>query len=128
MKRRIRMPKKICAGDGCNNLVSMSVSRCPKCSTQKSIDKSHHNSKYDEMVRDPLVVKFYRSTLWKTVRKYVLNRDNNLCQHCLKDNNIKSAELVHHIIELKEDMSKGLDPNNCISVCKSCHNKINHKY
>lgn len=122
------MPKKICAGDGCNSLVSMSVSRCPKCGTQKNINKSEHNRKYDMLVRDPLIVKFYRSTPWKTVRKYVLNRDNNLCQHCLEDNTVKSAELVHHIVELKEDITKGLDPSNCVSVCKSCHNKITHKY
>ena len=122
------MPKKICSGDGCNNLVRMSESRCPMCQSQKYLDKSEHNRKYDEIVRDPVTVKFYRSTSWKTVRRYVLNRDNNLCQHCLRDNVVKSAELVHHIIELKEDISKGLDPSNCISVCKACHNKIEHKY
>ena len=124
------MPKKICLGSSCNNLVEMNGKYCPSCAKGKAIDKQAHNKKYDRLIRDPLIVKFYHSRAWKKVRQFILVRDNFLCQHCLKaeEPQITSAELVHHITELKEDMSKGLSPNNLVSVCKPCHNAIDHKY
>jgi len=124
------MPKKICLGSSCNNLVDMKSKYCPSCAKGKAIEKQEHNRKYDKHVRDPLIVKFYHSMAWKKTREYVLIRDNFLCQHCLKMDSpqITSAELVHHIVELKEDWSRKLDTKNLISVCKSCHNAIDHKY
>jgi len=122
------MPKKICPGKGCDNLINMKEKRCPSCAPIKKAEKAEHNKKYDKKVRDPRLVKFYHSKAWNTVRQYVLVRDNHLCQECLKENQITSAEIVHHKIEIRDDFSKALDPNNCVSVCKSCHNKIDHKY
>ena len=96
------MPKKICLGSSCNNLVEMNGKYCPSCAKGKAIDKQAHNKKYDRLIRDPLIVKFYHSRAWKKVRQFILVRDNFLCQHCLKaeEPQITSAELVHHITEL----------------------------
>ena len=124
------MPKKICLGSRCNNLVEMKDRYCPSCAKGKAIEKQEHNKKYDQLVRDPKIVKFYHSRPWKITREYILVRDNFLCQHCLKMDppQITSAELVHHIIELKEDWSMRIATTNLVSVCKACHNAIDHKY
>lgn len=115
------LPKKICLGDGCNTLIKMKSKYCSDCGKVKAMNKRDHNRKYDEFVRDAEIVRFYHSTAWKRVRSYVLIRDNHLCQECLKNGIIRSAELVHHIVEVKDDWSKKLSVENCISICSKCH-------
>ncbi|MBI9014366.1 MAG: HNH endonuclease [Clostridiales bacterium] len=87
-------------------------------------EKREKNRKYDQYVREEEIVKFYHSREWKKVREAVLIRDNYLCQNCIKDNIIKSAEIVHHIVEIKDDWSKRLSISNCKSLCLKCHNSI----
>ncbi|MEB8101044.1 HNH endonuclease [Staphylococcus xylosus] len=67
---------------------------------------------------------FYHSKAWKVLREIALDRDNNLCQLCLKEGNITDANVVHHIIYVDDDFSKALNLDNLMSVCYSCHNKI----
>lgn len=67
---------------------------------------------------------FYRSSAWRTLRHMALDRDNYLCQMCLKENKFKTAEIVHHIVYVTEDFSKALELNNLMCVCSACHNKI----
>ncbi|MCH4891193.1 HNH endonuclease [Acidaminobacter sp. JC074] len=118
------MPKKICRGKNCKNLVPMNGKYCPQCAKVAAMDKQEKNKHYDQNVREPKLVNFYHSKEWQKVRQAALLRDYHLCQECLKHNVIKSAEIVHHIIEIKDDWSKRLQIDNCQSVCKSCHNKL----
>nr|WP_275591513.1 HNH endonuclease signature motif containing protein [Mammaliicoccus sp. A-M4] len=46
-----------------------------------------------------------------------------LCQECLRQGYYQQANVVDHIIELKDDWSKRLDKDNLIPLCHSCHNK-----
>ncbi|PAE58568.1 HNH endonuclease, partial [Bacillus licheniformis] len=34
------------------------------------------------------------------------------------------ADMVHHIVEVKQDWSKRLDLSNLESLCNACHNKV----
>ena len=68
---------------------------------------------------------FYHTTAWKDVRIYVLHRDQMLCQDCLKKGMYTPAEEVHHVVELTpenvNDPSIALNPDNLVSLCRSCH-------
>lgn len=57
------------------------------------------------------------------VREYVLFRDKHTCQRCKgkKKNNILN---VHHIESRK---TGGDSPDNLITLCETCHNKIHQK-
>jgi hypothetical protein len=57
---------------------------------------------------------------WKELAQKVRIRDNFTCQYCGKGN----ATSVHHIIprRIKIDNS----PDNLITLCRSCHIKIEH--
>lgn len=70
---------------------------------------------------------FYNSKLWQTTRKQVLNRDHYTCCHCPM-----RAEEVHHIIPLDQsnigDYSIVFNPDNLMSLCKSCHSKITNGF
>ena len=68
---------------------------------------------------------FYNSSAWKQTRQCVLKRDRYKCQQpgCKR-----TAEEVHHIIELTEknvnDIKVSLNINNLTSLCGDCHKRI----
>ena len=68
---------------------------------------------------------FYKSQAWKKMRDYCFKRDVGLCQDCLKDGKIVSAEEVHHIIPITtqniDDESITLNETNLVSLCRECH-------
>lgn len=70
---------------------------------------------------------FYNSKAWKECRKQVLRRDLYTCAYCYG-----RASEVHHVIELTpqniNDMSIALNPDNLLSLCHSCHDKITKGY
>jgi len=112
-------PLKICKK--CKALTRNAEGYCDdhiksKDDTTKQYDKS----------RDDKYVKFYNSSGWKKLRRYILSRDSGLCKCCLEKGEVVLADIVHHIIETKVDWSMRLEASNLISVCTSCHNKI-HK-
>ena len=56
----------------------------------------------------------------------VLVRDNFTCQDC-KDADISLASLeVHHILPWKDNVNSRYDPENGVTLCKSCH-RMRHK-
>lgn len=66
---------------------------------------------------------FYDSRIWKDCRRAVLRRDLFTCRDC----NARASE-VHHIIELTPDNISdpmiALNPDNLVSLCHACHDKI----
>lgn len=59
----------------------------------------------------------------ETLRKSIRERDNFTCQLCGKKEVNSNSFDIHHI-----DYNKyNLDPNNLITLCKSCHMKTNYK-
>lgn len=67
---------------------------------------------------------FYKSTAWEKCRDYILSRDLGLCQICLPTVGPVPASTVHHKEHLRDNWERRLDPDNLISVCASCHNKL----
>ncbi|WP_090951771.1 HNH endonuclease [Parageobacillus thermantarcticus] len=119
-------PLRPCNKIGCTNLT-----RDRYCEQHKHLAKQRQRSRqndkdYDKYKRNQQARAFYHSKEWERIRLAALARDNFLCQHCLRNNRITPADMVHHIIEIKRDWSRRLDLDNLISLCNSCHNKIPH--
>lgn len=66
---------------------------------------------------------FYRSKEWLLLRSVKLN-NNPLCEVCLKNNKVKSAQDIHHIKDIKDRPDLRLDYSNLQSLCYECHNNI----
>lgn len=108
--------KRPCAEFGCNNLT-----------TKFYCEKHQRNShKYYNKSRDKKYDSFYKTSAWVRLRNVAFERDNGLCQQCLKKGILKRADVVHHIVEIREDWSKRLELNNLESLCHACHNQL-HK-
>ena len=67
---------------------------------------------------------FYLTTAWRKIRAVALVRDHYLCQYCLQEGRLTTAELVHHIkpIEMYPELALVLD--NLVSLCGACHNRV----
>ncbi|WBL53610.1 HNH endonuclease [Bacillus phage yong1] len=113
-----RKPLRVCPAPGCPSLTRDRY--CDEHKTQQQEETKHYN----KHSRNKTITSFYKSTDWKRTRQLGLIRDNYLCQHCLKDHCFTPADMVHHIVEVKEDWSKRLDLDNLVSLCNACHNKV----
>lgn len=58
-------------------------------------------------------------TAWDRIRKEVMQRDQRLCQPCLKNNRATAAHAVDHIIPKAKGGTDDL--SNLQAICRACH-------
>lgn len=123
--------KKPCNKVGCYNLVEYPRVYCEAHQEYEDRLRASKFKQYDNERKDDEVWNFYRTKEWFKFRKYILARDNNLCQECLKEGKYTKGNTIHHIIPVRqgqEGWNKRLEEDNVITVCESCHSKIHrHK-
>lgn len=110
-------PQKKCNHAGCNTLVDYNVSYCKKheATSKKQLYKdrfSESNEKFH---------KFYKTKRWERTSKQ-FRLKNPLCIECLANGIVRKADVVDHIVELKDDWDKRLDWDNLQSLCHEHHN------
>lgn len=92
-----------------------------------------HDSKYDcgrKPIRKKKVTdkdKFRWTKVWQSKREEIKERDNYLCQVCMRklydprvQFNYDNLE-VHHAISLEDDFERRLDNDNLITICNFHH-------
>lgn len=85
-------------------------------------------SRYESEEKNTLKSKgFYQSRAWRNTRKLALQRDNFLCQHCLRKKRITPATEVHHKKELEDYPKLALDLDNLECLCWDCHEATKKK-
>lgn len=71
--------------------------------------------------------KFRGKSAWKRKREEIKERDNFVCQVCVRNlyNPLRIYETdnlqVHHVIPLEKDYNKRLDNDNLITLCERHH-------
>lgn len=107
----------------CRKIIPYGLTYCEDC--QKIMDdqvekiKAKRTANYDRFRRDKKSKAFYNSDPWKMLSAKKLQDDKYRCQVCGA-----IATEVHHIVPIKKDWFKRFDINNLMSVCTSCHNKL----
>lgn len=117
----ISIPKKKCNKNNCNELIDYRNKYCEK--HKELINQSNKDYERYRNERDKTYIQFYQGRVWKSTRKSVMLEFDYVCQECIRQGYYKQANVVDHIIELKDDWSKRLDKDNLIPLCHSCHNK-----
>ena len=56
---------------------------------------------------------------WERIRKLVLQRDNRLCQPCLRKSRVTPAAAVDHILAKAKGGTDELE--NLEAICRPCH-------
>jgi len=67
--------------------------------------------------------KLYKTKRWRQLRLVVISRDFGLCQECKRRDVISKGNIVHHIVEARDDLTKFWDVDNLELSCAACHNK-----
>lgn len=102
---------------------------CNKCN--KIVDNKHNcRDKTAEKIYNKVnrpFEEFYQSYAWRKKREQILKRDAGLCQECSRNGLTTYGNIVHHIIEVKEDYSLRLVDDNLEVICANCHNKEHGK-
>lgn len=121
----VTKPLRPCNKIGCRNITSQTY--CEEHSYIPEERKKERDKHYNRYKRDQETQKFYDGRAWRRTREQIMMRDNGMCQHCLKENKIIHADVVHHIKYFKDYPELALDIKNLISLCHACHNKIHSK-
>ncbi len=73
----------------------------------------------------------YGSKAWKYLRLQVKDRDNWLCQSCLRagrEKMVETSDPVHHKKPHNGDRGLFFDKDNLESICQSCHDSAMQKF
>lgn len=99
-----------------------------KCKCEIKRDK-HRYIEYAKHRQDKDAQKVYTSGAWEKTKEVCNTRQSGLClySYYILDE-IKEIELFHHIIEVKQDISKAYDVENVIGVTDSAHKLIHSTY
>jgi len=118
-------PLKPCNKIGCRNLTANRY--CAEHAHMAEQQRRERHKQYDERQRDKQAAAFYKSVEWERARQQALIRDHGLCQDCLLEQRITPADMVHHKIPVRMNWDLRLRLDNLVSLCSSCHSKIDHK-
>ena len=108
-----RSAPSACTHPGCPELVQ-DGSRCAKHKQERKRD-------YRSSAERKQLETFYSSTIWRSISKAFRKR-YPLCVQCAATGRTTVADVVDHIIEIRDDWSKRHDPKNLQSLCHACHN------
>ncbi|WAW14755.1 HNH endonuclease [Peptostreptococcus equinus] len=85
--------------------------------------------RYDKQARDPKTAAFYKSTHWTKLSKIIRDRYYGIdVYHLFKYGKIIPSEMVHHIIPIKDDWDRRLDPDVLLPVSHESHAEIESIY
>ncbi len=110
-------------------------SRCNKripegttCECVKKRDRERYRE-YDRSRRDAKAKAFYGSKEWESVRAAVIDMDDGIDVYLYMTRGIiEAADMVHHIVPLRDDWDKRADIGNLISLSNRTHGAIEEKY
>lgn len=123
--RRIRE----CKFKACINLTRNECGYCDEHIKYEDIERKKQNKIYNDYSRNKDTSKIYDSKHWKNKRKYIMICYNNLdIYQYYVNKRIVEASLVHHIVELREDIGMAYDNNNLIPLSEETHNFVHNKY
>lgn len=86
------------------------------------------HKEYDRFARDRESKKFYDSVAWKKVREYVLAGDGLDVFLYMTTGQVVAADMVHHIVPLRDNRDMGLSVSNLISLSSSTHGVVEQMY
>ena len=101
--------KSVCRQPGCHVLVNTS-GYCAKHQREsvgwfKTSKKTSHERGY--------------GAVWRRIRERIFERDNGLCQSCLKAGRLRVGQDVDHVIPKSQGGTD--DEGNLQLICRACH-------
>ncbi|GAA3020434.1 HNH endonuclease signature motif containing protein [Tetragenococcus solitarius] len=113
-------PKKLCQHASCHELIDYNETYCAKHQPEKK--RGYADSYQYKKNKYGKYFKFYHSKQWRKLSE-LYRYENPCCEICLANGVVRKADVVDHVIELRDQWDKRLDKSNLMSLCHSCHYK-----
>ena len=88
----------------------------------------NRHKEYDELQRDKIKAKFYKSRTWRLFAESVKARANGLDEYLLSKGQVVKGTVAHHIQTVEERPDLKLSLENLIYVSSATHNQIHNEY
>lgn len=121
----------------CNKTIPYGKRLCEECEAKyEQQNKKRYTEKdkarwreYQKQRDDKTEQNFYTSKSWKLTRDMIVNKYYHMDVYLyMKYGIVEYGNIVHHIVELKEDFSKRLDEDNLILLSQRSHLLIHEEY
>lgn len=113
--------KKYCARCGCRKLIKLTETYCK----EHARTNAERHAEYDRTQRDGKAKAFYNSAEWQMARAAALARDTGIDVYIyMTEHRVVPADMVHHIVELREDYSRRSTLDNLISISEATHEGV----
>ena len=99
-----------CLEPNCPTLCN-GTTRCPEHTVKRTRPKTEHDAKASA---------FYNSTVWRRLSRSHHTR-HPLCVSCHAKGRTVVADVADHIVEIRDNWARRLDPKNLQSLCHQCH-------
>ncbi|MDU2123431.1 MAG: HNH endonuclease [Clostridium celatum] len=112
----------------CGKKIEYIKGKCDSCKAKAEEYSKERKKRYrDRQVKDKEMM-FYNTKEWTKLRNYIVNAYMNMSVYSYyKEGKIVESEVVHHIVELREDWSKRLDKFNLIPLARKEHQSIHNR-
>lgn len=104
--------------------------RCRNCATKIDYGNTYC-SKCKSIMRNSKTVKtkkadkFTNTSRWRSLKSDIKLRDKGICRLCFIKGRIEYKALqVHHIHKRSEVPALAYEPDNLVTLCRTCHNEI----
>lgn len=125
------MPKKLCNFSGCHNIIAGNEKYCDEhkiVMDQYRKQKFKHRRSKMNFIENKLD-RFYSTKNWEKIKDIVKIKQFKFdIYDYMTKGIINYAQRYHHIIELREDFQRGLDPSNIIGLTERNHQIIHGLY
>lgn len=118
-----------CKYAGCRTFVDISDGYyCKEHADQAPKREVYSRTKYNKYTRNRSEDKreqynFYRSKIWSSLRRVVLERDHYLCQYCLALGTVTpNSKIGDHVTPVEIAPELRTEVSNVVATCRNCDN------
>lgn len=110
-------PQIQCKHSLCRTLIDYEQSYCDK---HKPRTQRPQQTYAERMATDGQYRRFYKSKSWQNL-SFQYRLSHPICEECILLGIAVKADVVDHVVEIKDDWSKRLDEKNIRSLCHHHH-------
>lgn len=112
----------------CGKKIEYSLGKCDECKAKAEESKKARQKKYRDSKTKDKEMMFYNTREWNRLRTYIVNSYLNMSVYSYyKTGQVVDSQVVHHMVEVRDNWDRRLDKFNLIPVTKKEHQLIHNR-
>lgn len=112
----------------CGLRILYSEGKCPDCKAKAEEQMKARRKRYRDNKPKDKEMAFYNTKEWQRLRNRIVNSYMNMSvySYCT-EKKIVDSEVVHHLVEVRDDWNRRLDKSNLIPITRREHLEIHSR-